>query len=41
MTDIVDWVDDAYTWEWEDVPERYHHNNGIILRFLRENLEEF
>jgi len=41
VTEIVDWVDDAYTWEWDDVPERYHRNNGIILGFLRENLEEF
>ena len=41
VMDIVDWVDDAYTWEWDDVPDRYHQNNGIILGFLNENLEEF
>jgi hypothetical protein len=41
VNEIVDWVDDGYTWEWDDVPERYHRNNGIILGFLRENLEEF
>lgn len=41
IMDIVSWVDEAYTWEWEDVPERYHRNNGIILGFLNENLEEF
>lgn len=41
VMDIVDWVDDAYTWEWDDVPDRYHENNGIILGFLNENLEEF
>jgi len=41
IMDIVDWVDDAYSWEWDDVPERYHRNNGIILGFLNENLEEF
>lgn len=41
VMDIVDWADDAYAWEWDDVPERYHRNNGIILGFLNENLEEF
>jgi len=41
ITDIVHWVDEAYAWEWDDVPERYHRNNGIILGFLTENLDEF
>jgi hypothetical protein len=41
MTEIADWVDGAYEWIWDDVPESYHQNNGLILRFLRENLEDF
>ncbi len=41
MTEIADWVDGAYEWIWDDVPEHYHQNNGLILRFLRENLEDF
>lgn len=38
---IVDWVDNAFQWRWEDLPARYHDNNEIILSFLRENLEDF
>jgi len=41
IMDVVQWADEAYAWEWDDVPERYHRNNGIILEFLAENLEEF
>jgi len=40
MTEIGDWVDGAYEWVWDDVPESYHQNNGLILSFLRENLED-
>lgn len=39
-TEAVDWVEQAYEWNWDDLPEKYHHNNGLILRFLRENLED-
>lgn len=38
--EVVDWADGAFQWRWSDLPERYHHNNSIILRFLRENLED-
>lgn len=38
---INEWVDGAYDWSWDDLPERYHRNNGAILRFLRENAEDF
>lgn len=41
VAEITDWVDGAYAWEWDDVPDTYHENNGIILRFLHENLEDF
>ncbi len=41
VTEITDWVDGAYEWVWDDVPDSYHDNNGIILKFLRENLEDF
>ncbi len=40
VTEITDWVDGAYEWSWDDVPAAYHDNNGLILRFLRENIEE-
>ncbi len=41
INDIGQWVDGAYPWDWDDLPERYHHNNGLILKFLHENLEDF
>ena len=41
VAEIVDWVDGAYAWAWDDVPERYHQNNAVILGYLRENLEDF
>ncbi len=41
ISEIGDWVDGAYDWHWEDLPERYHHNNSLILDFLQENLEDF
>jgi hypothetical protein len=41
LTEISDWVDGAYEWRWDDVPNEYHDNNGLILRFLRENIEDF
>jgi hypothetical protein len=40
VTEIADWVDGAYEWLWDDVPDRYHDNNGLILRFLSENAED-
>lgn len=40
-SEIVNWVDKAFQWEWSDLPERYHRNNELILGFLRENLEDF
>ena len=39
--EIVDWVDGAYAWHWEDLPDKYRRNNELILRFLHENLEDF
>ncbi len=41
VAEISDWVDGAYDWSWDDLPERYHRNNGVILKFLRENVEDF
>ena len=38
---IRSWVDGAYGWNWDDVPDRYHRNNRMILNYLRENLEDF
>jgi hypothetical protein len=36
--EVQDWVDGAYPWEWDDVPERYHRNNRLILEFLEARL---
>lgn len=41
LTEIGDWVDGAFEWLWDDVPDEYHDNNGLILEFLRENTEDF
>ncbi len=41
VSEINDWVDGAYDWHWDDVPDRYQRNNRQILRYLRENLEDF
>ena len=41
MTAIDSWVDGAYPWDWDAVPERYHDNNRLILQYLRENQEDF
>lgn len=41
VTEVSDWVDGAYQWEWDDVPESYLDNNQLILRFLQENTEDF
>jgi hypothetical protein len=41
VSEIRDWVDGAYDWSWDDIPERYHRNNGLILKFLHENVEDF
>jgi hypothetical protein len=38
---IGDWVDGSYAWHWEDVPDQYHRNNRLILKFLKENIEDF
>lgn len=38
---IDSWVDGAYEWQWDDVPERYQRNNDVILRYLIENIEDF
>ncbi|MFT4626887.1 MAG: hypothetical protein ACI8PZ_005568 [Myxococcota bacterium] len=40
VTGIHSWVDGAYGWNWDDVPDRYHRNNRLILRYLHENLED-
>ena len=41
VSDIDNWVDGAYDWQWDDVPERYQRNNDVILRYLIENIEDF
>lgn len=41
VSDIGDWIDGAYEWQWDDVPERYQRNNEVILRYLIENIEDF
>jgi len=41
VSEIVDWVDGAYDWSWDDLPESYHKNNAAILKFLHENVEDF
>ena len=40
-SEITDWVDGAYAWDWSGLPKRYHDNNELILGYLRENLEDF
>lgn len=41
VSEIENWVDGAYEWQWDDVPERYQRNNEAILRYLIENTEDF
>ncbi len=36
--DIDDWVDGAYVWEWDDLPEGVHENNALILDFIAGRL---
>ncbi len=33
-SDIEDWVDGAFEWEWDGLPDGIHENNRIILDFI-------
>lgn len=35
VAEIVDWVDGAYPWDWDDLPEIYKRNNQVILQYLQ------
>ena len=34
ISEIVDWADGAYTWNWSDLPMGYRKNNRLILNYL-------
>jgi len=40
ISNINQWVDGAYDWDWKDVPDRYHRNNRMIFRYLIANFED-
>jgi hypothetical protein len=39
IAQIDSWIDEAYLWDWNDLPETLQQNNALIREFLEANVD--